>query len=169
MRYEEDYAKCNPGWGAEDAPDKVREVLRAISRANLRPTSACDIGCGVGDVLAQLYRCLKLECAVGSDISRHAIAQARQREAEGLEFRLGDATLDRESFDVMLILDVVEHVGGPVAFLRAIKHKAPIAILNPPAGAERAEGHEPDEPDARAAGVWPRQLLQRASGAGSHG
>jgi len=28
-----------------------------------------------------------------------------------LEFRLGDATLDRESFDVMLILDVVEHVG----------------------------------------------------------
>jgi len=131
VRYEEDYAAENPGWHAEDAPDKVHDVLRSLRRVNLHPASVCDIGCGVGEVLARLHRGLGLQHAVGYDISQYAITRARER-SPGLTFRLGAPTVDDEVFDVMLMLDVVEHVGDPVAFLIAVKDKAPVAVLNIP-------------------------------------
>jgi SAM-dependent methyltransferase len=132
MRYEEDFAVANPGWGVEDADDKVRDVVRSICRVHLHPRSVCDVGCGVGEVLAQLRQRLGTERAVGYDISRYAITLARKRETPGLRFCLADATQDDESFDLMLMLDVIEHVADPVGFLRSVNHKAPVAIINLP-------------------------------------
>ena len=130
--YEEDYAVDNPQWHVEDADDKVRDVLRSICRVHLHPRSVCDIGCGAGEVLAQLHRRLRTERAVGYDISRYAIALARKREASGLRFCLAEASQDDESFDLMLMLDVIEHVADPVGFLRSVNHKAQVAIINLP-------------------------------------
>jgi SAM-dependent methyltransferase len=132
VRYEEEYAAYNSTWHLEDAPHKVDDVLRSIARASLRPTSVCDIGCGIGEVLAQLHIRLTLERAVGYDVSQYAITRARKRETDGLRFRVGDPTLDGESFDLMLMLDVIEHVADPVAFLTRVKDKAPLAIMNIP-------------------------------------
>jgi SAM-dependent methyltransferase len=132
MRYEADYASNNPQWHLEDAEDKVRDVLSSVARTQLTIRSMCDIGCGVGEVLAQLHRRLLTERAVGYDVSHYAIELAKQREAPGLTFRAADASSDSETFDVMLLLDVLEHVPDPVEFLKSVRHKAPTAIINLP-------------------------------------
>jgi SAM-dependent methyltransferase len=132
MRYEEDYASNNPQWHLEDAEDKVGDVLTAIARAQLTIHSICDIGCGVGEVLAQLHRRLQTERTVGYDVSHYAIELAKQREGPGLTFLAADASSDSETFDVMLLLDVLEHVPDPVGFLKSVRHKAPTAIINLP-------------------------------------
>jgi SAM-dependent methyltransferase len=132
MDYEQDYAENNPEWHLEDAGDKVADVLTSVARSGLRPTSVCDIGCGAGEVLSQLHRRLPASRSVGYDISGYAIALAQRRAGDGLAFREADATSDPETFDVMLLLDVLEHVRDPVSFLHAARVKAPIAIINLP-------------------------------------
>jgi 2-polyprenyl-3-methyl-5-hydroxy-6-metoxy-1,4-benzoquinol methylase len=49
-----------------------------------------------------------------------------------LTFLAADASSDSETFDVMLLLDVLEHVPDPVGFLKSVRHKAPTAIINLP-------------------------------------
>lgn len=132
MRYEHEYAAANPDWHLEDAPDKVAAVLTSVRRAGLRPRSVCDVGCGAGEVLVQLHRQLGTERAKGYDISSHAIAMANERAGAGVEFAEGDAAADPERFDLMLLLDVIEHVPDPVGFLRTLRPKAPVAIINVP-------------------------------------
>ena len=48
-----------------------------------------------------------------------------------LEFRLGDAAKDPEHFDVMLVIDVIEHVPDPVGFLASVTRQIS-AILHIP-------------------------------------
>jgi SAM-dependent methyltransferase len=132
MQYEADYAALNPGWHAEDAEDKAAAVMKSLERARLHPRSVCDVGCGTGDVLARLHRMLGTERAVGYDISRRAIELACAHEAAGLRFVAGAVEPDVEPFDLMLVLDVVEHVPDPVGFLSSLRRVAPMAIMNIP-------------------------------------
>jgi SAM-dependent methyltransferase len=132
VRYEADYAELNSGWHVEDAEDKVAAVLKSIERARLHPQSICDIGCGSGDVLARLHRTLGTERAVGYDISRHAIELASRHSAHGLRFVIGGVQPDVQPYDLMLLLDVVEHVPEPVSFLMSLRDAAPCAIMNIP-------------------------------------
>jgi SAM-dependent methyltransferase len=132
MRYEADYAQHNPAWHAEDAEDKVADVFESIRRAHLHPRSICDVGCGAGNVLERLHRTLRTERAVGYDISRHAIGLASRHVAPGLRFVAGPVENDAEPFDLMLLLDVIEHVPEPVSFLVSLRDIAPTAILNIP-------------------------------------
>ncbi len=132
MEYERDYASLNPGWHAEDADDKVADVLKSIRRAQLQPRSIYEVGCGSGDVLARLHRALKTERAVGYDISRHAIGLASKHVAPGLDFVAEPVSADVEPFDLMLLIDVIEHVPDPVDQLVSLRDVAPVAILNIP-------------------------------------
>jgi SAM-dependent methyltransferase len=132
VQYEADYAELNPGWHVEDAEDKTTAVLKSMQRASLRPRSICDVGCGAGDVLARLHRTLRTERAVGYDISQRAVELASRHAADGLRFVAGRVEPDVQPFDVMLLLDVVEHVPDPVSFLISLRHVAPHAIMNIP-------------------------------------
>lgn len=132
VEYETDYERLNPGWHAEDADGKVADVLKSIRRAQLQPRSICDVGCGSGDVLARLHRALETERAVGYDISRLAIGLASKHVAPGLDFVAGPVSADAEPFDLMLLIDVIEHVRDPVDQLVSLRDVAPVAILKIP-------------------------------------
>lgn len=132
VNYESDYAEANPGWHLEDAGDKAADVLTSLRRVGITPSSVADIGCGVGAVLTRLHNELDIRRCVGYDLSEHAIAEARRRAPDNLTFLSVNAADDPEEFEVMLILDVVEHVPDPVHFMRSLQHKAPVAILNVP-------------------------------------
>lgn len=111
-------------WHLEDAPFKAGQVVKMLQRAGLKPGTICDIGCGAGGVLARLVdEFPSSRTLVGYEISPDAIELCKRRVAPRVEFRCGDAFTDDEKFDLVLVLDVVEHVEDCFAFLRKARLK----------------------------------------------
>jgi SAM-dependent methyltransferase len=127
------YLEKNPTWHVEESPWKARQILRMLTRHGLRPNTVCDAGCGVGEVLAQLQPQLGEACEfVGYEISPQAFERCQTRAHAKLRFRLGDVCREDVCFDLMLVLDVVEHLEDYYSFLRAIRHKSAYQIFHIP-------------------------------------
>ena len=45
-------------WDLSDAPFKAAEVLQALKKHRIQPSSVCDIGCGAGGVLREMQQAL---------------------------------------------------------------------------------------------------------------
>ena len=121
----DDYAKVSPTWHSEDSPWKAQQIMRVFepSQTN-RPLTVCEIGCGVGGVLAALDGILSERGVdaqfVGFDIAPIAITRARRawQHHERLEFRCEDVlSIERLDYDVCLLIDLLEHLDDPLAFL----------------------------------------------------
>ena len=125
----EDYSEQNPTWHREDSPWKAEQILRVMELpGNDRPLRICDIGCGVGGVIAALDGLLAERnidaLLAGYDIAPIAIDRARRiwRDRERLVFECVDAlSRDRLDYDLCLLMDVLEHLEDPRGFLRALK------------------------------------------------
>ena len=92
-----------------------RRYLRFLVPEGLR---VLEIGCGLGDQLAAL----KPRRGVGIDLSEAMVKEASKRHPE-LEFLVGDGealALD-ETFDVILLVDLVGHVLDVEATLRQLR------------------------------------------------
>lgn len=125
------YLRANPDWHVADSTWKAGLVLEMIREQSVRCASVCEVGCGAGEVLRTLHEHFGGQC-VGYEISPDAYRLAIARAGPGLEFRLGDAAADDSHYDLMLLLDVVEHVPDSVAFLTSLRHKADAAIMHIP-------------------------------------
>ena len=119
---------------------RLGHVLEQIARRFGRPVGAlqglriADIGCGAGLMCEPLSA--RGAVVVGVDAAANNIAAARlHSKAAGLhiDYRVGepDAALhDGESFNVLLLLEVVEHVDDVPAFVRdAVAYLAPGGLL----------------------------------------
>lgn len=129
-----DYLEKVPEWHAGDSPWKAGKVLELLGRNSIAPNSLCDVGCGAGEVLAHLHAALGSDVRlVGYDISPQAIALCRKRENARLTFNLGDfLSEDQVDFDVVLLLDVLEHVPDYLDFLARLRHRARWFIFHIP-------------------------------------
>ncbi len=129
-----EYLARNPTWHTEDSPWKARHVASLLQRHGLKPQRVAEVGCGAGEVLVQLRSTLPQGVDfVGYDVSPQAIELCRPKEAPGLSFRLGDLTREAsETFDLVLVMDVVEHVDDCHGFLRGIAKRAPWALIHVP-------------------------------------
>ena len=129
-----EYLEKNPHWHVRDSPWKARDVARILARNNLQPKTVCDVGCGAGQVLALLQEQLQGDCRLwGYDISPQAMELCRGKENERLQFEHRDITRASDvHFDVILLLDVIEHVEDPIGFLRQIKPLSAFKILHIP-------------------------------------
>ena len=118
-----EYLSHNPTWHAEDAVWKSKYILQTIDRNKLTPRSVCEVGCGTGEILVQLQQNLPDETEfLGYDISPQAYALAAPREDQRLNFRLGDVTEQRDAhFDLILAIDLLEHVEDYYGFLRKLQ------------------------------------------------
>lgn len=125
------YLELVPTWHVEESAGKAREILRLLDRAHLAPHSIGDIGCGAGEVLRQLQLYLPRDCELaGYDISPQAIALAHSRENRHLRFTLGDLLAEPSAhYDLLLALDVVEHLEDYFTFLRALRTRANYTIF----------------------------------------
>lgn len=131
--YEGDrYLKAHPTWFIHEAPWKARQVLRMCVRNNLQPHHIVDVGCGAGGVLAELQSLLPAECQLdGYDIAPAAITMANELENDRLRFSVADvaATPDIRA-DLILVLDVIDHIEDVFGFLRALKPKGRYKIFH---------------------------------------
>ena len=110
-------------WHLEDAPFKAREVCKLLAEhPEIQPHTVCEIGCGAGGILSQLEKLLPSQTTfTGYDISpqAHAMSVATDR----CRYVLGDAFVDDSVYDLVLVMDVVEHVEDCFSFLRQTKRK----------------------------------------------
>jgi len=121
------YLEHNPSWHMEESPFKVKQILRMMKRQNLKPKAICDVGCGAGVVLAELQSHLPKECICwGYDVSPDAIGMCLERSNENLRFCVRDIRKDRcdADFDLLLMLDVFEHVDDYIGLVRDVRAKA---------------------------------------------
>jgi hypothetical protein len=93
-----------------------------------------EVGCGAGRVLAELARALPQAVFHGFDIAPAVSALwPPPGQVPNLQLEVGDLLArDEEPYDLALILDVVEHVGDPMAFLDRMRAKASHHILHFP-------------------------------------
>jgi len=128
------YLQKNPLWHTEESAWKAENVMRMLNRQTIAPESICEVGCGAGEVLKQLQKRLTSDCdLLGCDISPQAIELCGSRANEKLHFLLGDVTkIADRFFDLILVLDVIEHLEDYFSFLRSIKERALYKIFQIP-------------------------------------
>lgn len=128
------YLLKNPAWHVEESAWKARQVLGMLRRNHVSPSTVCDVGCGAGEVLRQLQSRLGGQSTFwGYDISPQAIEMAKSRANEKLHFCLLDFSEVRNAhFELILVLDVIEHLQDHFGFLRALKNKGRHKIFHIP-------------------------------------
>lgn len=128
------YFKKNPAWHIEDSHWKSLQIIKIIERNRLEPKSICEIGCGAGEILNQLY--LKMGDNVlfeGYEISPQAFELCRQKSKERLRFNLKNLLDDeRTGFDIILAIDVIEHIEDYFTFLKNLRQKGLFKIFHIP-------------------------------------
>lgn len=127
------YLAANPGWHAEDSPWKAAQIVKMLRRHGLLPARICEVGCGAGEVLAQLQQSFPESELTGWDISPQAIALAQHRANARLQFYCGDFLVSSpQELDLLLVLDVLEHVEDYFAFLRGLRGRSTYILFHIP-------------------------------------
>lgn len=129
-----EYLEKNPLWHTDESPFKVKQILRMLQKNHLQPTTICDVGCGGGEVLRLLQGKMDKSCRFcGYDISPQAIKMCESRANEKLHFKLADISREEDAFfDLILVLDVFEHVEDYFGFLDRIRPKGDLKIFHIP-------------------------------------
>lgn len=137
------YLASNPTWHVEDAPFKAAGVAQMLRDNGLAQPSAtiADIGCGAGQVAHGLAEALPGVSVTGFDVSPDA---ARLWTPGRATFRCADFLAADDTYDVVTLLDVFEHVPDYMGFLRALRPRARSFVFNIPLDmnvASMATGH----------------------------
>jgi hypothetical protein len=137
MKFEEiylsgEYLQKNPTWHVEKSPWKATQILKMMNRNSITPRTLCEVGCGAGEILKQLQQEMDAECTLwGYEISPQACELSKSRENERLHFKLADITQEEGvSFDLILIMDVIEHLEDCFSFLRNLKTKSEYKMIH---------------------------------------
>ena len=129
-----EYVEKNPTYHVEDSAWKAGQILKMLAKNNLQPRTVCEVGCGAGEILRQLQSRLPPTTEfVGYEISPQAFALCQERANEQLQFRCEDlVTADTPYFDLLLCIDVFEHVPDYLSFLKSVRGKAHLKIFHIP-------------------------------------
>jgi hypothetical protein len=129
-----EYLEKNPTWHIEDSPWKADRIMAMIGRNSLEINTVCEIGCGAGEILCQLHGKMSENINfTGYEISPQAYQFCGLREKERLAFHLADISeIAENSYDLVLAIDVFEHVEDCYGFLRSLREKGTYKIFHIP-------------------------------------
>ena len=128
-----EYRAKNPTWDEEDSVWKAGQVSGILSRNKLSPRSVVEVGCGAGGVLAALHDESPGVRYVGFEIASDASRFWDKYKEKKISFVIDDfLSADTPRFEALLLLDVVEHIPDPFAFLRALHGRADYFVFHFP-------------------------------------
>jgi len=127
------YLSNNPTWHAEDSAWKSRQIENILRKNTIVPRTVAEIGCGAGEILIQLQKAFPDAQYSGYEISPQAFSLCRGRENSGIRFYLKDLSAEQSAhFDILLVVDVFEHVDDYLGFIRSVKEKADFKVFHIP-------------------------------------
>lgn len=127
------YLDNNPSWHEEDSPWKAKQINKIIKKNSLYPQTICEVGCGAGEILNQLSNLYIDGEFIGYDISPQAFELCSKKSKANLTFKLANLLEeDIAHFDIVMAIDVFEHVEDYFGFLRKLKEKAEYKIFHIP-------------------------------------
>lgn len=129
-----EYFKKNPDWDDSYTEWKADIIYSLLEKNNIHPKTIVEVGCGGGGVLHHLSLLdNNIEALSGYDISPDAISLASDREGGKLSFYNEDFTLSaKKRHDVLLCIDVIEHVDDVYGFLNKLKDRASYTVFHIP-------------------------------------
>lgn len=128
------YLRNNPTWHAEESEWKANRILEILNANAIVPATLCEIGCGAGGILKHLSERLRPGAKLaGYEISPQAFALCSAHESANLRFHLADLLKEEDAFfDVVMAIDVFEHVEDYLGFLRTLKTKGTYKVFHIP-------------------------------------
>src|SRR5512140_2839361 len=105
------YLRNNPAWHADDSAWKANHIATMLQRHGLAPATVCAVGCGAGEILRNLAA--RLDPAArftGYEISPTAYKLCAHKSNDRVAFRFGNLLKTHERFDLVMAIDVFEHV-----------------------------------------------------------
>lgn len=131
--YESEYVGDNPDVHQEDTDWKLRE-LRPLIKRDMHYRSMLDLGCGAGVLGRKIATELRIPDAVSADWSTQILGVARQAAPQGVYIRVDAAYLPlrNRSYDLALMIDVIEHQHKPDQVLSEVARVAENLLLRTP-------------------------------------
>ena len=128
------YLRHYTTWHEEDSPWKSEQIVKLMKRNHLKPSTICEVGCGAGEILRQLSNRLDKDIQfVGYEISPQAFDICKRKSMKNLIFFQKDLLEDRETvYDIVMAIDVVEHVEDCWGFLRRLRSRGRYKIFHIP-------------------------------------
>ncbi len=128
-----DYAQKNPDWDSADASWKAGKLYQLLVDHDCQPSSIVEVGCGSGAVLVALRGYFPQASLAGFDIAPEAKRFWGGPNATGIRFELADyLALEAPVPDLVLVLDVLEHLGNPWEFLARLRQRAKLVAIHFP-------------------------------------
>jgi len=119
-------------WLRFGAVEKVNSVEILLERNGIQPVSILELGCGTGAVIIECQRRRLAREFTAIDYSKTAIAYLESH-STGIRCMAADITVPdftlEESFDVLVLSHVLEHLETPLAFLQSLLTKVRFRYL----------------------------------------
>lgn len=127
------YYEKNPTWHEEDSPWKASHIASILEDNQISPDQICEVGCGVGEILVKLAERFPKTELTGYEISPNAYSKAKDKETDQVKFYLSDIVEHGSTqSDVVLAIDVIEHVDDYLSFLKKLRSLGTYKILHIP-------------------------------------
>ena len=128
------YHEQNPTYHVEDSPFKATYIKKILQRNDRSFSTCCEVGCGAGEILNLLSKTYTEASFVGYEISPQAHELSKTRSSARLSFKLKDLFTEElaSPYDLLLVIDVIEHVENFFLFLRKCKKVAKYVVFHIP-------------------------------------
>jgi hypothetical protein len=132
MYVDGEYLDKNPTWHVEDSAWKAGQIHGILLKNDVKASLVCEVGCGAGEILKQLSLRMPTTQFYGYELSPQAFTLCASRKSEKVSYLLKDIADDDVFYDVLLCIDVFEHVEDYFGFVKLLKSKSKYQVFHIP-------------------------------------
>lgn len=116
------YLERNSDWHQGDSSWKAGKIRDILNKNKVSCREIGEAGCGAGGVLREMSKFFdRTANFTGYDISPQAIELTHAKVCDNVHYQLGDILHAGIQFDLVLAIDVFEHVENYIDFVRSLR------------------------------------------------